>query len=249
VRAVHVEAGLRSFNRGMPEEINRIVADHTCDLLLCPSGTAVTNLANEGIKNGVELVGDVMYDALRWALARARQMPSILDRLGLREGAFSIATVHRPENTENRARLAGIIAGLGSLEEPVLLPLHPRTRKAIAAAGLSPASNIRLHEPLGYLDMSRLAEAARVVLTDSGGLQKEAYWLGTPCVTLREETEWIETVVCGWNELAGSDAIRIAEAAHRAKRLEERPTLYGGDGGASARCVQALEKAHGEGSA
>ena len=249
IPVAHVEAGLRSFNRAMPEEINRILADHACDLLLCPSETAVTNLANEGVRNGVEWVGDVMYDALHSALERARQMPSILDRLGLREAAFSLATVHRPENTDSRARLAGILAGLGSLEEPVLLPLHPRTRAAIQAAGLSPAANTQLHEPLGYLDMCRLVDAARVVLTDSGGLQKEAYWLGTPCVTLREETEWVETVVCGWNELAGSDATRIVQAARRAKPLATRPPLYGGDGGASARCVQALERAHGEGSA
>lgn len=239
----HVEAGLRSFNRAMPEELNRVLADHACDLLLCPSETAVTNLANEGIRNGVRLVGDVMYDALQSAVARARQTSGIMKKLGLEEGAFSLATVHRAENTDERARLAGILAGLGSLDEPVLLPLHPRTRKAIQAARLVPAPNIRLHEPLGYLDMSRLVEAARVVLTDSGGLQKEAYWLGTPCVTLRDETEWVETVASGWNVLAGSDTDAIARAARRPPPSTPRPPLYDGDGGASVRCVDALEKA------
>jgi UDP-GlcNAc3NAcA epimerase len=246
VPVAHVEAGLRSFNKVMPEELNRVLADHAADLLLCPSETAVTNLAKEGIRNGVKLVGDVMYDALQSAVARAHQKTDILESLSLEKGAYGLATIHRAENTDDPSRLASIVRGLGGLDEPVLFPVHPRTRKAMEEAGLAPAPRVRILDPLGYLDMSRLVEAARVVLTDSGGLQKEAYWLGTPCVTLRDETEWVETVASGWNTLAGTDADAIARAACRPPPPAPRAPLYGGDGKASARCVEALEAAQRE---
>ena len=251
VRAVHVEAGLRSFNRAMPEEINRIVADHACDLLLCPSETAVTNLRNEGLGARARLVGDVMYESLQQAAARAKLGSPILEELGLSDGAFYLATVHRAENTDDPHRLTEILCGLGALDAPVVLPLHPRTRKAILDAGLTCPPSLKILEPIGYLAMARLIDAARLVLTDSGGLQKEAYWLGTPCVTLRDETEWVETVAAGWNVLAGADGGRIADEAHRLRPPSERPTLYGGDGRASERCIAAMElgMARGEGGA
>lgn len=240
IRVAHVEAGLRSFNRAMPEEINRVLTDHASDLLLCPGQTAVENLAREGITSGVALVGDVMADALRLAVERAD--PTILATLNLAAGAYALATIHRAENTDDPARLAEILAGLAALEMPVIFPVHPRTRRAIAALGLEPPPGLRLIEPVGYLAMVALMRGARVILTDSGGVQKEAYWLGAPCVTLRDETEWVETVAQGWNTLAGADAARIVAAARRPRPDMPRVTLYG-DGHAAERCVAALEQA------
>ena len=214
VPLVHVEAGLRSFNRRMPEEINRVVADHLSDLLFCPSDTAVNNLAAEGISRNVHQVGDVMLDVLNWARRRASASPdTILERLGLKQGRYVLATVHRSENTDATWRLSSILAAFNSLEEPVVFPIHPRTRRVIAEAGFVLEPHVRLIDPLGYLDMVTLSASARLILTDSGGLQKEAYWLGVPCVTLRDETEWVETVQAGWNTLVGSDDERIVEAA------------------------------------
>ena len=238
---VHVEAGLRSFNRRMPEEINRVVADHLSDLLFCPSRTAVTNLAAEGITRGVHLVGDVMLDVLTWAKARANgKPPEILTRLDLGERRYLLATVHRSENTDDGRRLADILTALNALDEVVVFPVHPRTRKAIERAGenrLGP--HVRLVEPLGYFDMVGLSRHARLILTDSGGLQKEAYWLGVPCVTLRHETEWVETVTAGWNTLAGSDPEKILQAVRSFAPPASRPPLYG-EGCVSARCVELL---------
>ena len=214
VPLVHVEAGLRSFNRRMPEEINRVVADHLSDLLLCPSDTAVNNLAAEGISSNVHQVGDVMLDVLNWARRRASANPdTILERLGLKQGRYVLATVHRSENTDATWRLSSILAAFNSLEEPVVFPIHPRTRRVISEAGLVLEPHVRLIDPLGYLDMVTVSASARLILTDSGGLQKEAYWLGVPCVTLRDETEWVETVDAGWNTLVGSHDERIVEAA------------------------------------
>jgi len=199
---VHVEAGLRSFNRRMPEEINRVLTDHLSTLLLCPTSAAVRNLADEGIRRGVHHVGDVMYDASRFAAAQAEERSRILERLGLQPGSYVIATLHRAENTDDRAALERALSYLRDHggDGPVVLPLHPRTRQAVARHDLS-LEGIVTVEPLGYLDMTRLVRSARVVLTDSGGLQKEAYFHGVPCVTLRAETEWVETIACGWNRL------------------------------------------------
>ena len=202
IPVAHVEAGLRSFNRRMPEEINRVLADHVSTLLYCPTGVAVENLAQEGITAGVAKVGDVMYDATLHSAARARASSRSLERLRLTDGAFALATVHRAENTDDPAVLSQILDYLRSRagSEPMVLPLHPRTRGAVEGAALS-LDGLTVVPPCGYLDMHRLLQGASTVYTDSGGLQKEAYFHRTPCVTLRGETEWVETVACGWNRL------------------------------------------------
>lgn len=242
VLVTHVEAGLRSFNRRMPEEINRVVADHLSELLLCPSVAAVRNLAAEGITRNVHLVGDVMLDVLNWAKERlALKLGEILGQRGLTRQGYLLATVHRSENTDNLARLSQILDALNSLDEPVVFPVHPRTRKVISGARSRIKGHVRLIDPVGYLDMVALAGAARMVLTDSGGLQKEAYWLGVPCLTMREETEWVETVGAGWNMLVGSDSRRIVQAVHSFAPRDSRPVLYG-DGFAAVRCVDLLDQ-------
>ena len=235
----HVEAGLRSFNRAMPEEVNRVVADRLSDLLFCPTRTAVENLAREGITAGVHWVGDVMYDLLLQSLPIAERRSDILRRLGLVPGAYLLATVHRAGNTDVRENLSAILAGLNAVGETVVFPLHPRTRRALAQWGISPAENVLLVEPVGYLDMLVLEKHARLILTDSGGVQKEAYWLGIPCLTLREETEWVETVEAGWNVLVGASPKRIVEAVHTFRPQGERPALFG-DGRAGEKIVELL---------
>jgi len=237
----HVEAGLRSYDRRMPEEINRILTDHCADLLFCPSATAVQNLAREGITAGVHLVGDVMYDSLLQQLPDERAAQEALSQQGLSPREYLLVTVHRAANTDDPARLGAILQALAELPLPVVFPIHPRTRKAIAAAGLSLAPSIHLREPLGYRDMLVLERYARTILTDSGGVQKEAFFLGVPCVTLREETEWPETVECGWNVLAGADPERIVAAAKRPAPQGERPLLFG-DGHAAEKIVRSLER-------
>jgi UDP-GlcNAc3NAcA epimerase len=201
VPVVHLEAGLRSYNRRMPEEINRVLTDHLSALLLCPTETSVAHLRREGIVDGVRNVGDVMYDAALFAAAASRRS-QILDRLGIAERSYAVATVHRAESTEDRETLGEILNFLRqqSQEFTVVFPVHPRTRKQIAAWQLDLGSIITC-DPLGYLDMHRLLRSAIVVLTDSGGLQKEAYFHRVPCVTLRSETEWVETIDGGWNRL------------------------------------------------
>jgi UDP-N-acetylglucosamine 2-epimerase len=241
IPVAHVEAGLRSFNRKMPEETNRVLVDHVSTWLFCPSSAAVENLAREGITRGAVVVGDVMCDALEMFRGRATERTVVSD-LGLARKGFALATVHRAENTDDTARLRAILAGLGALGMPVVLPLHPRTRKRIDDEALTVPSSVRAIEPQGYLDTIALLDAAALVLTDSGGLQKEAYLLGAPCVTLRDETEWTETVATGWNVLAGADAGRIARAAAaQAKRTGERPPLFG-DGHAAEKIVASLEE-------
>ncbi len=241
IPVVHVEAGLRSFNRRMPEEINRVMADHLSDLLLCPSDTAVANLAAEGITKGVHLVGDVMLDVLNWAREQAdAKPPEILNQLQLKRQNYLLATVHRSENTDDPKRLSGILNALNALDEAVVFPAHPRTRKAITNGGngqLRP--HVRMIEPVGYFDMVALSSSARLIMTDSGGLQKEAYWLGVPCITLRDETEWVETVKAGWNILAGSDPEKIVATARSFVTPTSRAPLYG-DGCVAAKCVDLL---------
>lgn len=246
IRTAHVEAGLRSFNRSMPEEINRVVADHVSDLLLCPSETAVDNLAAEGLTRGVYLVGDVMADALHFAIDRAARHSTILERLGLDEGCYLLATVHRAENTDNENHLRAILTAFARVQEPLIFPIHPRTRKMLLKFGLdallTPNSNVRLLEPVGYLDMALLEKGARLILTDSGGIQKEAYWLGVPCITLRDETEWVETVQAGWNVLVGADTDRIEQATRSFSPPASRTarTVLYGDGQTSGRIVGLL---------
>lgn len=240
VPVAHIEAGLRSFNRRMPEEINRVVADHLSNLLLCPSDTAVSNLAAEGISRNVHLVGDVMLDILNWAKQRAdTKRPEILHRLGLRKKSYLLATVHRSENTDDLARFSRILSAFNMLDEPVVFPVHPRARRVITATDRRLKPHVQLIDPVGYLDMVTLAGCARLVLTDSGGLQKEAYWLGVPCLTLRDETEWVETVEAGWNTLVGSDPEKIVQAVRSFAPADSRPALYG-NGCAAARCVDQL---------
>ncbi|MHC4713023.1 MAG: non-hydrolyzing UDP-N-acetylglucosamine 2-epimerase [Planctomycetota bacterium] len=240
IPVAHVEAGLRSFNMRMPEEVNRILADRISALLFCPTDTAVANLAREGVINGVCLSGDVMYDA---ALFHAERAPE-LERTAAADfepGGFYLATVHRAENTDNETRLRGIFSALEGLARPVVLPLHPRTRKRLAELDLRPTGSVRLIDPVGYLEMVALERAAKVILTDSGGMQKEALFHRTPCVTLRDETEWVETVESGWNRLVGADAARIVSAVEHFEtvRLGEPPALYG-DGDAGGRIAAVL---------
>ena len=202
IPVAHVEAGLRSFNRRMPEEINRVLSDHVSTVLYCPTSTAVENLAREGITAGVENVGDVMYDATLHAAARSRRESSVLERLGLGDGTFAVATVHRAENTDDASDLTQVIDYLRNQadRQPIVLPLHPRTRAAVGRSALS-LDGLTVVPPCSYLDMHRLLQGATTVYTDSGGLQKEAYFHRVPCVTLRSETEWTETVESGWNRL------------------------------------------------
>jgi UDP-N-acetylglucosamine 2-epimerase len=240
VPVVHIEAGLRSFNRRMPEEINRVVADHLSDLLLCPSDTAMRNLAVEGITRNAHQVGDVMLDVLNWAIQRLTTKPSgILDRLGLTAKRYLLTTLHRSENTDDPARLTAIVNALNSLSENIVFPIHPRASKVVAGAQLRIEGHVQLIDPVGYQDMVALTSSARMVLTDSGGLQKEAYWLGVPCLTMREETEWVETVGAGWNKLVGSDPEKIVEAVHAFVPNGAPPKLYG-DGFAAQRCVDLI---------
>ncbi|MDA7946887.1 MAG: UDP-N-acetylglucosamine 2-epimerase (non-hydrolyzing) [Hyphomicrobiaceae bacterium] len=207
IPVVHVEAGLRSFNRRMPEEINRVMADHLSAVLLCPTREAVANLANEGVTKGVYQVGDVMYDATLFAKQAAERSLGILDRLDLERDGYSLCTIHRAENTDDGARFRRVLEFLeaAAVDGPVVFPIHPRTRQTLERHDLNP-KRVRLIDPVGYFDMHRLLSGARQVFTDSGGLQKEAYFHRVPCVTLRDETEWVETVEAGWNRLWTSDA-------------------------------------------
>jgi UDP-N-acetylglucosamine 2-epimerase len=239
IPVAHVEAGLRSHNRAMPEEINRIATDHVSELLLCPSHDAVAQLAREGITRGVHQVGDVMHDALLHFATRARAESNVLSRLGLEPEEYYVATLHRAELTDDPERLRALLEVLGDLDRPVVLPLHPRTRARLGT-GTVILGKLRLIEPLGYLDMLQLVASSNRVLTDSGGLQKEAYWLGRPCLTLRAETEWAETVAAGWNHLVHDDPPRI-RAGLFASPPSHRPALYGA-GDAAAR-IAALLKA------
>jgi UDP-GlcNAc3NAcA epimerase len=240
VPLVHVEAGLRSFNRRMPEEINRVVTDHLSNLLLCPSETAVRHLEAEGISKNVYVVGDVMLDILNWVRPKVESRRSyLLEQFGVRQGSYLLATVHRSENTDDVNRLTEILSAFNALNEPILFPVHPRTRKAISQAKCEIAPHVKLIDPMGYLDMMTITSSARRVLTDSGGLQKEAYWLKVPCLTLRNETEWVETVEARWNHLVGSDSERIVEAVRTFEPSSVHPSLYG-DGKAAARSVELL---------
>ncbi len=241
----HVEAGLRSYNRDMPEEVNRVLTDHASDLLFAPSETAAKNLGEEGITEGVHVVGDVMYDAILWAKEIASEQSEILDEFDLKENEFILSTVHREGNTDDRNKLEQIMKGLYEASLPVILPIHPRTEKRLKEFDMyeNVTDNIRVVEPVGYIDFVRLLDTAKVVATDSGGIQKEAFFLDTPCVTLRKETEWVETVECGWNELVGAKASEITEAIDREWELPSKKTTPYGDGKAAEKIVEVLESA------
>lgn len=238
IPVAHVEAGLRSFNRNMPEEINRVLTDHVSSWLFCPSEQAIQNLAKEGIRNGASMVGDVMYDVCLWHLRRIDKHKNLLLKLNLSPGTYALATIHRAENTDNYDRLRSIFNGLErviSEGTPIVLPLHPRTKKMLKFFSIN-LKKIKTISPVSYEEMLCLEQNAKVILTDSGGIQKEAYWLKVPCVTLRDETEWVETLKAGWNLIAGSDSDFIAAAVHREPPNDNRPQLYG-NGNAAQKIV------------
>lgn len=237
IRIAHVEAGLRSFRRAMPEEVNRVVTDRLSDFLFCPTETAVKNLAAENRFSGVHHVGDVMYDT--FLRERARLDPTVLDRLALAPGCYVLATIHRAENTDEPERLSTIITELTKVahELPVVIPMHPRTRRALDAMDLSLCKTLTVLEPQCYPAMLALLCNAAVVATDSGGLQKEAYFAAVPCVTLRDETEWTETVTSGWNTLAppsARGAAALIRKASECKPSSPPPTVYGSGDAARA---------------
>lgn len=236
----HVEAGLRSRNRRMPEEINRIVADHVSDLLFAPNEAARRLLLGEGIPDAkIDVVGDVMFDAaLRFAGTPSAGLSRLMS-IGVRAGEYVLATVHRAENTDSRERLAGILDGFAGAGEALVLPLHPRTKSKLADFGLSTPANVKVIEPVGFIAMLQLERNSRCVVTDSGGVQKEAFFFRKPCVTLRDETEWTELVESGWNRLVGCDPERITRALRDCVVPSEWPRLYG-DGDAGRKIVAAI---------
>jgi UDP-N-acetylglucosamine 2-epimerase len=250
IKIAHVEAGLRSFNRRMPEEVNRVLTDHISDLLFCPTKTAVANLKKEGIEKGVYLVGDVMYDSILYNKISADIKKQINDKLHIsgtgRGSRYIIATVHRAENTDHISRLSAIFSAMSKIPERIILPLHPRTYKIIKKNKLSYGKNIEIIEPLAYKEMLCLIKNAYMVMTDSGGIQKEAFMFGTPCITLREETEWLETVKAGMNKLAGHAEEEILRSYNdfklNAPKLPTEANKYYGDADAAQRIIDILKK-------
>jgi UDP-GlcNAc3NAcA epimerase len=239
----HVEAGLRSFDRAMPEEVNRVVADVLSDLRFCPSRTAVENLGAEGIREGVHLVGDVMVDVAK-AFGPAARRSGAVERLGLEPGAYALVTVHRQSNTTDAA-MPALVEVLEALDRPAIFPVHPRTQAGLEQAGLlkRAAAAATLTPPLGYLEFTALLMSAAVCLTDSGGVQKEAYLHRVPCITLRDTSEWVETVELGWNRLAGGlDAGAVTAALRQLSPPPDHPPLYG-DGDAATRIAEVVASA------
>jgi UDP-N-acetylglucosamine 2-epimerase len=237
----HIEAGERSYNRQMPEEINRIVTDRIADLLFCASREAVAHLLDEGIEQNVYWVGDVMFDVILQMLPIAREKSTILQRLGLEPQGYSLITIHRPANADDESRMGQIISALNQVQEPIVFPVHPRTRKSLAEMDVHFAPHIRVIEPVPYFDMIVLEENARLIATDSGGVQREAYFLRKPCLTVRNETEWTATVESGWNLLVGADPRKICAAWFSFQPPEAQPPIFG-DGRAAQRIVQVLEE-------
>ncbi len=227
IPVVHVEAGLRSFNRTMPEELNRIVADHCSDLLFAPTAMAVKNLADEGLTGRTVLTGDIMADAVRDNLEIARERSTVLKRLQLEGTDFVLLTLHRPYTVDDPATLQKVLNAVANSGILVVFPLHPRTKAVIDQRGVAIGDTIRLIEPQGYLDFLRLQQAAQKIVTDSGGIQKEAYLIGRPCITVRPETEWVETVDAGWNCLVSPLSPDLAESIANFQPTGERPDLFG----------------------
>lgn len=246
IPVAHVEAGLRSFNMRMPEEVNRIIADRFSSLLFCPTETAVENLSAEGLTRSVYNVGDVMYDVSLFYAEQARDRSSILSDLGLTAGEYALATCHRAENTDDPQRLGEIIGGLAETATslPVVLPLHPRARKLAETHGLSDSLETPLivTDPIGFLDMVALEQSARMILTDSGGVQKEAFFYKVPCITMRDETEWVETVELGANRLVGASKAAMVSAVRDVLRdgIETTTATPYGQGNAAAEIVDLL---------
>lgn len=239
----HVEAGLRSYNRLMPEEVNRVLTDHVSTLMFCPTDQAVKNLSLEGLTKGVVRTGDVMADALYYHARRAEER-SMMETLRYPKKSYLLATVHRAENTDDPSRLAGIINAFAQIEGQIVLPLHPRTRKLLQDHRLTIPENVEVIEPVGYLEMILLEKEAELILTDSGGVQKEAYLWKVPCVTLRDETEWVETVQTGWNTLTGAKTEAIVDTVKNYRNQPLPPYLENlyGNGRASEEIVAQMEK-------
>lgn len=233
----HIEAGERSFDRRMPEEINRLAADRLSDLFFCVSQTAVQHLRGEGIRDSVHWVGDVMLDAMLANLPLAREKSSILGRLGIASKKYALVTIHRAANTDDPGRLRKILSALSRVEDEVIFPVHPRTRGVIEKLEVEVGERVRMIEPVGYYDMVVLEENARVIATDSGGVQREAYFLKAPCLTLRDETEWTETVEAGWNRLVGADEQAILSAWRSFNPPDVQSPIFG-DGTASEKILQ-----------
>lgn len=244
VPVAHIEAGLRSYDRKMPEEINRVMTDHLSSVLFPPTDVAVRNLEREGICEGVVLVGDVRVDVVLGMVERSRErQPALLEQTQLQPGEpFALATIHRASNTDDETRLRDIVHTFSTIDLPVVLPVHPRLRKMMGQSGLNFSDNVRAIDPVGFVDMVALLDACEIVITDSGGLQKEAYMLCRPAVTVRDTTEWVETVNSGWNRLCEPepDQFKAAVAAARAAPPAEHPDFYG-TFGVSERIVDALE--------
>ena len=248
VPLAHVEAGLRSFNREMPEETNRVLTDHCADLLFCPSAHGADNLRREGITEGVHVVGDTMLDTLLLFRPKAEKKSTVLRDLDLTSGAYLLATLHRSYTVDRPAKLRAVLETFLAIDEPIVVPLHPRTRARMNEFDDMPplgGTNVRVIEPVGFLDMLALEGNARLILTDSGGVQKEAFFLGVPCITLRAETEWVETVESGWNVLAGTTRDGIVGALRDARRPREAPPPVYGEGHAAERIVAVLGEAQG----
>lgn len=239
IPTAHIEAGERSFDRRMPEEINRLVADSIADLHLCASQVAVQNLTNEGIRKSAHWVGDVMFDAMLANIPLARQTSDVLARMNLQPRQYALVTVHRAANTDDPSRLKAIIGALNQVNETVIFPLHPRTRHALNSIENPVNNGVRLVEPQGYFDMLVLEENARLIATDSGGVQREAYFLGIPCLTLRDETEWVGTVDAGWNRLVGADMRQILAAWRDFRPPTSHPAIFG-DGHAAEKIASIL---------
>jgi UDP-N-acetylglucosamine 2-epimerase (non-hydrolysing) len=241
IPVAHVEAGLLSYDRTMHEEINRVVSDHIANILFCPTQTAVDNLTKEGITRGVHRVGDVMVDALIHNTEIAKKKSKIIKNLGLKKRDYYVATVHRPGNTDDKKNLTAIIEAFRESGKTVVFPVHPRTKKYLRNYGLweSVSDNIRFIDPLGYIDMLHLMSNAKKILTDSGGIQKEAYVMGIPCITMRENTEWIETLIGGWNFLVGADKHKILAALLADGQTNADNTVFG-KGDAADKIVRVL---------
>ena len=242
IPVAHIEAGLRSYDRKMPEEINRVMTDHLSTLLFPPTQVAVDNLKKEGITQGVHLVGDVRVDVVMDTVPRAKaRQPALFADTKLKSGEpFALATIHRASNTDDKQRLTDIVNAFNTLDLPVVLPVHPRLRKMMGEFGLSFTGNVRAIEPIGFLDMVALLDACTIVITDSGGLQKEAYMMKRPGVTVRDTTEWVETVNSGWNRLTEPDAFKAAVAEALRPPPAAHPDFYGSPG-VCDRIVDALE--------
>jgi len=241
IPVAHIEAGLRSFNRQMPEEINRIVADSLSNYLFAPTQTAVNHLLNEGYRDQIHLVGDVMYDAFLYNCQIAEKSEK-LEQLAVRSKQYYLATVHRPQNTDDPKILSALLHSLEELNLPTLFPIHPRTRNLMKQFGIMINNpQLRLIEPVGYLDMLALEKHARLILTDSGGVQKEAYFAGVPCLVLRPETEWVELVEHGWAKLIGNDFSRIPEAIEGFNDFQCTTTDIFGNGQASLKIAEILK--------